>query len=110
MSALALALALALPAAAAEWHAVKGSTLHALFSDKEFADGVHFAYQLKRDGTFTGTEMGKPVSGTWRVARDQLCWTWRRPTGSHECYDVQREGANIRLLINGSEAWSGALK
>ena len=111
MSALALALALALPAAVAEpWRAVKGSALHALFSDKEFADGVHFAYQLRRDGTFTGTEMGKTVSGTWRVAGDRLCWRWQRPPGPRECYDVQQDGANIRLLINGSEAWYGALK
>jgi hypothetical protein len=108
---LALSLALVSASAAAEdWRSVTGSALHGLFGDKEFGDGAHFAYQLKRDGSFTGTEMGKEVSGTWRVASDQLCWTWQRPPGSRECYDVQQDGANIRLLINGSEAWSGTLK
>ena len=108
---LALLLALALPAAAGEdWRSVKGSALHQLFSGKEFGDGAHFAYRLRKDGTFAGTEMGKDVSGTWRVASDQPCWRWERPAGADECYDVQADGANVRLLINGSEAWYGTLR
>jgi hypothetical protein len=92
------------------WHNATGASLAALFSDKEFADGAHFAYRLQRDGTFTGTELGKKVSGTWRVVGDQLCWSWERPPGPRECYDVQQDGASIRLLINQSEAWYGTLQ
>ena len=50
------------PVSAAEpehWRSVKGAALQSLFKDKEFADGVHFAYQFKAGGTFTGTEMSK---------------------------------------------------
>ena len=39
------------------WRDVKGAALRSLFKDKEFGDGVHFAYQFKADGTFAGTEM-----------------------------------------------------
>jgi len=81
-----------------------------LFQDKEFGDGVHFAYQFKRDGTFTGTEMSKPVSGSWRVRDNEFCWKWLRPPGPDECYQVQRDGARVRLMINDSEAWYGTLE
>ena len=92
------------------WRDVKGHALRDLFKDKEFADGVHFAYQFKRDGTFTGTEMSKAVSGSWRVRENQFCWKWTRPPGPGECYEVQEEGSHIRLLINRSEAWYGTLE
>ena len=92
------------------WHAVKGSDLAALLRDKEFGDGVHFAYRLKGDGTFAGTEMGKEVSGTWRVNKDELCWKWRQPTVQEECYVVQQDGDQLRMMLNGSEAWYGTLQ
>lgn len=97
-------------AAQEHWRNVRGAALAALFSDKEFADGVHFAYQFKGDGSFTGTEMSKPVSGSWRVRKDELCWKWLRPPGPDECYEVQQDGAHVRLLINNSEAWYGTLE
>ena len=92
------------------WRDVTGAAIAALVSDKEFGDGAHFAYQLKADGTFTGTEMAKRVSGTWRVHEDDLCWKWRRPPGPEECYRVQQDGPHLRFLINGSEAWYGTLQ
>ena len=84
--------------------------MRGLFKEKEFGDGVHFAYQFKADGTFTGTEMSRRVSGSWRVAKDELCWKWERPPGPDECYEVQQDGRHVRLLINGSEAWYGTLE
>lgn len=93
-----------------QWRDVKGAALRRLFSDKEFGDGVHFAYQFKADGTFTGTEMTKHVSGSWHAVRDELCWNWQRPPGPHECYRVEEDGSHVRLLINGVEAWYGTLR
>jgi hypothetical protein len=92
------------------WREVKGARVRSLFSDKEFGDGVHFAYQFKADGTFTGTEMAKQVSGSWRVAKDEFCWHWQRPPGPRECYRVEQDGSHVRLLINGVEAWYGTLR
>jgi len=97
-------------AAQEHWRDIKGPALASLFRDKEFGDGVHFAYQFKADGTFTGTEMAKDVGGSWRVHRDEFCWRWERPPGPHECYRVQQDGEHIRLLINGAEAWYGTLR
>src|SRR5712691_13508532 len=64
--------ALSLPVLGAEehWRSAKGAPLQSLFQDKEFGDGVHFAYDFKAGGTFTGTEMSKQVSGSWRVRND----------------------------------------
>ena len=106
-------LALVAPSSAAEkehWRSVKGAVLQTLFQDREFGDGVHFAYYLKADGTFTGTEMTKQVSGSWRVKQNEFCWKWQRPPGPEECYQVQQDGVHVRLLVNGSEAWYGSLQ
>ena len=92
------------------WQPVKGAAIKSFFADKEFADGVHFAYQFKANGTFTGTEMTKTVSGTWRVERDEFCWKWLRPPGAEECYQVQRDAQHVRLIVNRSEAWYGTLE
>ncbi len=97
-------------AAQEHWRDVRGAALTAMFSNKEFADGVHFAYQFRANGSFTGTEMSKDVSGSWRVRKDAFCWKWLRPTGPNECYEVQQDGPHVRLLINGSEAWYGTLE
>jgi len=105
------AIALACAGGEAEhWQSVGGAALQALFKDKEFADGAHFAYQFKANGTFTGTEMAKDVSGSWRVRGDEFCWHWLHPRGPRECYAVEQEGEHVRLLINGAEAWYGTLR
>src|SRR2546427_5173558 len=41
------------------WRNVKGASVRSLLQDKEFGDGVHFAYRFKSDGTFSGMEMGR---------------------------------------------------
>jgi hypothetical protein len=89
---------------------VNAASLAALFQGKEFGDGVHFAYQFRADGTFTGTEMAKEVRGAWRVNENELCWKWHSPPGPEECYRVQQDGAHVRLMMNGSEAWYGTLQ
>jgi hypothetical protein len=54
--------------------------------------------------------MTKQVSGSWRVEKNEFCWKWKRPPGPEECYQVQQDRVQVRLLVNGSEAWYGALK
>ena len=96
--------------AAENWKAVSGRTAKTMFSDAEYGDGVHYAYRFRSDGTFSGTEMAKDVRGTWRVKGNELCWRWTHPPGAEECYRAERNGAEVRLLKNGSEAWFGTLK
>ena len=93
-----------------QWKTVEGAGLGELFKDKEFADGVHFAYRFNADGTFSGTEMASTVSGSWRARDGEFCWTWLRPPGPSECYRVQQDGAHVRMFINGVEAWYGTLR
>lgn len=91
------------------WRPVKGPALAELFAGMELGDGAHFSYRFARDRSFAGTEMGKDVSGRWRVEGDRMCWTWTRPSGPEECYEVERAGTEVRLLRDGYEAWSGRL-
>lgn len=106
-----MALLIAAPLAMAQenWRNVGGSSLAEFFQGKEFGDGVHFAYQFNANGTFTGTEMTKRVSGAWRVRKDEFCWKWLRPPDPEECYRVQQDGSRVRLMLNGSESWFGTL-
>ena len=91
------------------WRSVRGAELQKLFADQELGDGVHYAYQFKSSGTFTGTEMARDVRGTWKATAKQICWTWIKPVGSEECYEVRRSGRDITLFRNGYEASSGTL-
>jgi hypothetical protein len=95
---------------AENWKPVREATLRSLFVDKEYGDDAHFAYRFRPDGTFSGTEMGRDVRGAWRATGREMCWKWIRPPGAEECYRVERDGAAVRLLKNGSEAWYGTLK
>ena len=91
------------------WHAVRGSELQALFADQELGDGVHFANQFYRGGRLTGMNMGKPARGTWKVTGRELCWTWTKPSSPEECYEVRQRGHEVRMLLDGYEAFSGSL-
>jgi len=107
------ALIQASPASAAgaepQWRAVEGASVQKLFADRELGDGTHYSYSFRHDGTFVGFEMGKDVRGTWRSTERQICWTWTKPRGAEECYEVQRSGNDVRLFRRGYEALSGTL-
>lgn len=91
------------------WRAVRGSELRALVAGQELGDGVHFANQLYRDGRLTGMNMGKPARGTWKVAGRELCWIWTKPASPEECYEVRQRGHEVRMFLDGYEAFSGTL-
>jgi hypothetical protein len=92
-----------------QWRVVDGPAVQKLFADRELGDGTHYSYSFRRDGTFVGFEMGKDVRGTWRSTDRQVCWTWTKPRGAEECYDVQHSGNDVRLFRHGYEALSGTL-
>ena len=75
----------------------------------ELADGAHYAYQFRGNGTFTGFNMGKEIRGTWRLAENEFCWTQRKSMAVEECFEVERRGNEVRLLRGGYEAFSGKL-
>jgi hypothetical protein len=73
------------------------------------ADGVHYAYQFRADGTFTGFSMGKAISGTWRSSATEFCWTRKKSGEQEECFEVERRGDDVRLLRDGYAAISARL-
>src|SRR2546427_7786452 len=89
------------------WRGVRGADLRGMFVDHEFADGVHYAFQFRGDGTFTGFDMGKEIRGTWRSAGNEFCWTQRKSIPAEECFGVERRGSQIRFLRDSYEAFSG---
>lgn len=91
------------------WRSVREAELRGLFIDHELADGVHYAYQFRGDGTFSGFTMGKEIHGTWRSAGNEFCWMQRKSTAQEECFEVERRGNEIRFLRDGYEAFSGRL-
>ena len=52
---------------------------------------------------------GQDIQGTWKTTARHLCWTWIKPRGSEECYEVDRSRNDVRLFRNGYEALSGTL-
>ena len=80
-----------------------------MFIDHELADGAHYAYQFRGNGTFTGFNMGKEIHGTWRLAENEFCWTQRKSMAVEECFEVERRGNEMRLLRDGYETFSGKL-
>lgn len=91
------------------WQRLAGAPLRKTFSDAELGDGVHYSYRFHANGNFDGTEMGRPVRGTWRTTVRELCWLWLQPTGSEKCYTVERKGRELRGARGGYERWSGQL-
>ena len=83
--------------------------MYAILADHELADGVHYAYQLRAAGTFTGFSMGKEVHGTWRLAGDEFCWKSAKRGAEEECLAVERRGTSLRFLRDGYEAFAATV-
>lgn len=91
------------------WRSVRGADVRALFVDHELADGVHYAYQFRSDGTFTGFSMGRAIRGTRRISGNEFCWTQQRGTAAEECFEVEGSGSSVRLTRDGCEAFAATL-
>ncbi len=91
------------------WGTLRGEVLTHAFANRDFGDGVHFAYQYQENGKLHGMNMGKPGQGHWRVARNQLCWRWARSKDPEECFEVRQHGPAVRLFLDGQEVLSGNL-
>jgi hypothetical protein len=97
-------------AANVEWPLVAGPELHRLFEQHELGDGTHYAYRFNRDGSFTGTELTRPVRGTWRTTPHYLCWSWISPAGAEECYEVRHLHNDVRMYRGGRQTNDGTLR
>ncbi|RIX47575.1 MAG: hypothetical protein D3M94_07860 [Rhodocyclales bacterium GT-UBC] len=103
--------AMSLNAMAADkgWMKLRGNALTQAFTNQDFGDGVHFAYQFMAGGELRGMNMGKPAQGHWRVVGNELCWRWAKSKAPEECYEVRQQGQTIRLFLDGQEVLAGNL-
>lgn len=91
------------------WVTLRGNALTQAFANRDFGDGVHFAYQFLVNGELRGMNMGKPAQGHWRVTGNQLCWRWAKSKDPEECYEVRQQSQAVHLFLDGQEMLSGNL-
>ena len=71
---LGLGLALPLPGQAADnFRKLKDAEIRARLAGMEVTDGVHWAEQYMRDGSYKAYHMGKPTKGKWYAKDGELC-------------------------------------
>lgn len=65
------------------------------FKGHEFADGVHWAYVFRANGSLDAASLGRRSAGRWRVQDNSLCLT--RPPDEERCYEVWVSGTRVQL-------------
>ena len=61
----------------------------------EITDGVHWAEQYMRDGTYKAFSMGKPHTGKWYVRNGELCLVEGK--AEPECKEVWVSGSKVEF-------------
>ena len=103
---LAVALGLALllapaPVVRSENSRTKGCQTGARLVKMEITDGVHWAEQYIRDGTYKAFHMGKPIKGKWYARNSELCLD--DGEGEPDCREVWVSGNKIEFRGTGLE-------
>src|ERR1700694_2842597 len=109
--ALAVGAILALPGAAAEnFRKLKDAEIRARLAGMEITDGVHWAEQYMRDGTFKAFHMSKPSKGKWAAQNGELCLDDGTP--DFGCKEVWMSGNKVefRRPSSGLPAIDGVLQ
>ena len=102
-SALALALG-TLPSlllAADNFRKLKDAEIRARLAGMEVTDGVHWAEQYMRDGTYRAFHMAKPTRGKWYARNGELCLDSGK--GEPDCREVWISGNKIEFRGTGFE-------
>jgi hypothetical protein len=92
----------AVPGLAAEnLRKLKDADIKARLAGMEITDGVHWAEQYMRDGTFKAFHMGKASTGKWIVRNGQLCLDDGKP--DPECKEVWLSGNKVEFRLPESQ-------
>jgi hypothetical protein len=99
-----------LATAADGFHKLTQTQIRARLAGKEITDGVHWAEQYMRDGTFKAFHMGKATAGRWSAHNGELCL--ELTTVERECKEVWLSGTNVEFRVPGSglPPFEGVLK
>jgi hypothetical protein len=101
--ALALGFALLLPPPglkAENFRKLKDAEIKARLASMEITDGVHWAEQYMRDGTFKAFHMGNASKGKWHARDGELCLEDGTP--DFGCKEVWLSGSKIEFRVKGS--------
>jgi hypothetical protein len=77
-----------------------GPQIRKAFVGKNFTDETHFSDHFKADGTIDGYSIGRKISNTWKIVKDELCIT--NDLGEL-CYAVWKKGADVQLVFRDSD-------
>src|SRR5262249_32921205 len=72
--------------AADNFHKLRDAEIKARLAGMEITDGVHWAEQYMRDGTYKAFHLGKPSKGKWFVRDGELCLDEGK--GEPDCREV----------------------
>ena len=102
MLALAVAVIPSFSAPAAEsFRKLKDAEIRAKLTGMEITDGVHWAEQYMRDGTYKAFHLGKPSKGKWYAKDGELCL--KDGKAEPECREVWISGTKIEFRGTGLE-------
>jgi hypothetical protein len=80
---------------------LKDAEIRARLAGMEVTDGVHWAEQYMRDGTYKAFHLGKPSKGKWFVRDGELCLESGK--GEPDCREVWISGNKIEFRGTGFE-------
>jgi hypothetical protein len=80
---------------------LKDAKIKARLASMEITDGVHWAEQCKRDGTYRAFHMGKPTKGKWYVRGGELCLGYGK--AELDCREVWMSGSKAEFRGTGLE-------
>jgi hypothetical protein len=81
--------------AADSFHMLGDAEIKAKLSGMEITDGVHWAEQYMRDGTYRVFHMGKSGTGKWYAHNGELCLV--EGNGEPECKEVWVSGSKVEF-------------
>ena len=98
--------------AAESFRKLKDSEIKTRLAGMEATDGVHWAEQYMRDGTFKVFDMGRLTRGKWFVRKGQLCLDNGKPDpeAPFGCKDVWLSGNKLEFRVPGLPAFEGVLQ
>ena len=87
--------------AADNFRKLKDAEIKARLAGMEITDGVHWAEQYMRDGSYKAFHLGKPSKGKWFVRDGELCLDAGK--GEPDCREVWISGNKIEFRGTGLE-------
>jgi len=89
--------------AADNFRKLKDAEIKARLAGMEITDGVHWAEQYMRDGSYKAFHLGKPSKGKWFVRDGELCLDAGK--GDPDCREVWISGNKIEFRGTGLEGF-----